>query len=296
MQTTVEELKSANEELQSTNEELQSTNEESNTAKEEMQALNEELMTVNMQARTKTEELSELNNDITNLLNSSEIATLFLSNHLHIKRFTPYVTKIIPLVQTDVGRPITNLSSNLKYEFLVEDVKEVLARLTPKEIEVESINGKWYILRIVPYRTLDNFIAGVVLSFRDVTPLHTLQTQLEGEQEYASSLFPFIREPSLILNNLFQVLSVNQPFLDKFNLEQGQILGRNLFNLGNGKWNTPSLRALLEAASQGNAITDSYLVERPFGASNSKTMKLQANPLRRGNEYRILILLEEVPA
>jgi flagellar motility protein MotE (MotC chaperone) len=109
-------------------------NEESNTAKEEMQALNEELMTVNVQAKAKTEELTELNNDINNLLNSSEIATLFLSNNLHVKSFTPFVTQIIPLVQSDIGRPITNLNFNLKYEHLVEDLKEVLHQLSPKEI------------------------------------------------------------------------------------------------------------------------------------------------------------------
>jgi two-component system CheB/CheR fusion protein len=294
MQSTVEELKSANEELQSTNEELQSTNEESNTAKEEMQALNEELMTVNTQARSKTEELTELNNDITNLLNSSEIYTLFLSNHLHIKRFTPYLTKIIPLVQSDIGRPITNFSSNLKYEHLISDINEVLARLTQKEVEVESANGNWYMLRIVPYRTLDNFIRGVVLSFKEVTPVKQLQKQLAGANEFAADLLNAIKEAALVLNSLFQVIAVNYIFLEYFQLAEEQLIDRNFFNLGNGRWNTEALRQAMEEVLHGKQITEDYQVGRPFGGLGLKPMKLHARRLRRGEDHCILVTLEEI--
>jgi two-component system CheB/CheR fusion protein len=276
MQTTVEELKSANEELQSTNEELQSTNEESNTAKEEMQALNEELMTVNVQARAKTEELTELNNDINNLLNSSEIATLFLSNNLHIKSFTPFVTQIIPLVQSDIGRPITNLNFNLKYEHLVEDVKDVLTRLAPKEIKVESTGRKVYLLRIVPYRTLDNFIGGVVLSFRDITQLKSLQSQLQANQDYAKDMLDTLDNAALVIDKQFQIVSVNPAFLELFHLDEGQLMGRLIYKLGNGKWNRPELLEWLEATLEGYQVQEHFPMEPPYGSIDPQPLKLRA--------------------
>ena len=127
METSQEELKSANEELQSTNEELQSTNEEMITSKEELQSLNEELTTLNAELQSKNEELSDANNDMKNLLDSTQIPTIFLDNNLKIKRFTPYATKIANLIQSDVGRPITDIVSNLEYKDLVEDVRECAA-------------------------------------------------------------------------------------------------------------------------------------------------------------------------
>src|SRR6185295_5916337 len=129
MQTSQEELRSTNEELQSTNEELQSTNEELTTSKEEMQSLNEELQTVNTELQAKVDELSRTSNDMKNLLNSTEIATLFLDNDLNVRRFTPQATRIIQLIPGDVGRPITDLASDLLYPELSADAREVLQRL-----------------------------------------------------------------------------------------------------------------------------------------------------------------------
>ncbi len=142
METSQEELKSANEELQSTNEEMQSTNEEMVTSKEELQSLNEELTTLNYELQSKNEELSEINNDVKNLLDSTQVPTLFLDNNLKIKRFTPYATKIISLIQSDIGRPITDIVSNLQYDGLARDANEVLKSLVFKEIEVQTKGGR----------------------------------------------------------------------------------------------------------------------------------------------------------
>jgi two-component system, chemotaxis family, CheB/CheR fusion protein len=169
LETSNEELKSSNEELQSVNEELQSTNEELETSKEELQSVNEELATVNAELQTKVADLSRVNNDMNNLLAGTGIATLFVDHRLRILRFTPAATKIINLIQSDIGRPVSHIVSNLPgYDSLKEDTQAVLDTLIPKEHEVRSSEGRWYTMRIQPYRTLDNVIEGAVLTFVDI--------------------------------------------------------------------------------------------------------------------------------
>ena len=182
MQTSQEELRSANEELQSTNEELQSTNEELTTSKEEMQSLNEELQTVNTELQAKVDELSRASNDMKNLLNSTDIATLFLDNDLNVRRFTPQATKIIKLIPADVGRPITDLASELRYPELAEDAREVLRTLASAEKPIGARDGRWFTVRIMPYRTLDDRIDGVVITFADITAAKTLEAKLRAKQ------------------------------------------------------------------------------------------------------------------
>jgi chemotaxis methyl-accepting protein methylase len=182
MQTSQEELRSANEELQSTNEELQSTNEELTTSKEEMQSMNEELQTVNAELQTKVDELSRASSDMNNLLNSTDIATLFLDNDLNVRRFTPQATKIIKLIPADLGRPITDLASELKYPKLAEDAREILRTLASAEKPVAARDGRWFTVRIMPYRTLDNRIDGVVITFADITVAKTLEAKLRENQ------------------------------------------------------------------------------------------------------------------
>lgn len=169
MQTTQEELRSMIEELQSTNEEMQSTNEELTTSKEEMQSLNEELQTVNTEMQLKVDELSRSNNDMQNLLNSTDIATVFLDNDLNVRRFTTQATKIIKLIPGDVGRPVTDLASALLYPALVEDVQEVLRTLAFIEKRIVARDARSFAVRIMPYRTFDNRIDGVVITFADIT-------------------------------------------------------------------------------------------------------------------------------
>jgi two-component system CheB/CheR fusion protein len=180
LETSNEELKSANEEMQSINEEMQSTNEELETSKEELQSVNEELATVNAELQGKVADLSQINNDMNNLLAGTGVGTIFVNHQLHIKRFTPAVIQVINLIATDVGRPVRDIASNLAdYNHLVEDVQQVLDTLVPKDIEVQSTLGKWFVLRIRPYRTLDNVIDGAVITFFDVTEMKKAREVLQ---------------------------------------------------------------------------------------------------------------------
>jgi two-component system CheB/CheR fusion protein len=172
--TSQEELRAVNEELQSTNEELQSTNEELTTSKEEMQSMNEELQTVNNELQVKVDELSGLNNDMKNLLNSTDIATVFLTNELKVRRFTTEASKLIKLIGTDVGRPITDLSSILLYPELIKDAEEVLRTLVFSEKQITTTDQQQFVVRIMPYRTLENFIDGVVITFTDISKYSTI--------------------------------------------------------------------------------------------------------------------------
>ena len=178
MQTSQEELKSANEELQSTNEELQSTNEELTTSKEEMQSLNEELQTVNTELQAKVDNLSRVNDDMKNLLDSTEIATLFLEEDLRIRRFTSQAAKLINLIPGDVGRPITHIAAEVLYPELAQDVAEVLRSLIFREKLIGTQDGRWFNARVMPYRTLDNRIDGVVVTLVDMTKSKQMENEL----------------------------------------------------------------------------------------------------------------------
>ena len=174
LETSNEEYKAANEELQSVNEELQSANEELETSREELQSTNEELVTVNSEHQQKIDELTKSNNDINNLLESTEIASLFLDLNLCVRRFTPAVTRIINLRQTDIGRPVSDITTLMETVNIHEHAQAVLERLERKKLEVRDKNDRWYEMRIMPYRTIDNVIDGVTLAFIDITGLRQL--------------------------------------------------------------------------------------------------------------------------
>ncbi len=182
MQSYREELLSAYEEMQSSNEELQSTNEELTTSKEELQSLNEELQTVNYELQMKVEALSWANNDLKNLLESTDIATLFLDNALCVRRFTTQTAKVFKLKTGDAGRPITDIVSDLAYSDLVEDARDVLRTLVFSEKEVTTNDGRWFAVRIMPYRTLENKIDGLVITFTDITKSKLLEAALRKTQ------------------------------------------------------------------------------------------------------------------
>jgi two-component system, chemotaxis family, CheB/CheR fusion protein len=185
LETSNEELKSTNEELQSANEELQSTNEELETSKEEQQSVNEELVTVNSELQQKIDALSKANDDMNNLLAATQIGTVFLDTNLNIQQFTPPVKSIINFIDSDVGRPVRHIVHNLEYEGLVKDIKDVLQTLTPKHVEVRTTEGNWYSMRVIPYRTVQNVIEGVVVTFVDITDRKQAESELlDSEQRY----------------------------------------------------------------------------------------------------------------
>jgi len=188
MQTSQEELKSANEELQSTNEELQSTNEELTTSKEEMQSLNEELQTVNAELQSKVDEWSATSNDMKNLLNSTDIATVFIDNMLHVRRYTSQATHIFKFIPGDIGRPLADIVHKLDYPELQNDAQRVLQTLVFSEKQITSNDGCWYIVRIMPYRTQENVIDGVVITFIDISEAKRLEAELRAARNPGLSL------------------------------------------------------------------------------------------------------------
>jgi len=168
MKSSNEELRSANEELQSMNEEAQSTNEELETSKEELQSINEEMVTVNNELQMKIDELTKVKDDMNNLFNSTEIAIIFLDRDLNIRNFTKEATKLIKMIDSDVGRPLSDIASNLKYDKLLEDVDQVLEKAIFKEIEIETQDGNWLLTKIMPYKTSNNVIDGAVITFNNI--------------------------------------------------------------------------------------------------------------------------------
>jgi two-component system CheB/CheR fusion protein len=254
METSLEELKSTNEELQSTNEELQSTNEEALTTKEEMQSLNEELMTINLQYQNKAEELTQLNNDMKNLLDNTEIGTIFLDNQLNILRFTPQVTRLFNVIPGDVGRSITHIVSNFEYPFLEDAIKEVIEKLVGKELEVSTKKDEWYNLRIMPYRTMDNFISGAVVTFTKITPVKAMENKLASLLDYAINTVDLLPEPTLILDKDKKVLVANPSFLEEFKLKKEEIIEEPLMEIIHNKWKTNKLDDLLSSSKTADVF------------------------------------------
>lgn len=185
MRASQEELQAANEELQSTNEELQSTNEELTSSKEEMQSMNEELQAVNAELRSKLDDLALAQSDMRNLLNSTDIATLFLDKDLNVRRFTERARKIISLRDSDIGRPLGELATSLEYPGLRGDVQDMLRTMVITEREIHSRDGQWYAVRVMPYRTQDDVIQGAVITFVDITAAKTLEARLRGSGDAA---------------------------------------------------------------------------------------------------------------
>lgn len=193
LETSNEELKSTNEELQSANEELQSTNEELETSKEELQSVNEELVTVNSELQSKVDELTLSNNDLSNLFSSTQIGTVFLDLHLCVQRFTPSATKLVNLIDSDIGRPASHIVNNLKNDTLLADAKKVLDTLCTVEKEIQTNDGHWYWMRVIPYRTTENAIAGVVVTFSD------LNEQKRNQQELMKLTVAVEQSPNMIM-------------------------------------------------------------------------------------------------
>jgi two-component system CheB/CheR fusion protein len=178
MRASREELQAANEELQSTNEELQSANEELTTSKEEAQSMNEELQTINGELQSKLDDLALAQSDMQNLLNSTEIATLFLDEQFNVRRYTEQTARVIHLRESDIGRPLSELASTLLYPELDADMKETLRTLAISEKQIATTDGHWFSVRIMPYRTLANVIQGVVITFVDITAAKELEARL----------------------------------------------------------------------------------------------------------------------
>ena len=296
LETSTEELKSSNEELQSMNEELQSTNEELETSKEEMQSLNEELTTVNAELQSKLDDLSQTSDDMQNLLNSTDIATVFLDRDSRIKRFTEKATQIINLIPTDVGRPVRDLMTKLRDPGPLSHAQEVMKTLGTREDEVQTVDGHWYLMRTMPYRTADNAIDGVVVTFVDFDDMKKAQLVRRERDVYFESIFETVREPLLILDFGLHVVSANRSFYRTFESSREKVEGELIYDLGNGQWDIPDLRKLLEEIIPQNASFEGYEVEHDFPDIGHRTMMLNARRITasQGVPGLILLAIEDV--
>jgi len=290
-QTPDEELRSYNEELQSANEELQSMNEELETSKEELQSLNEELATVNAELQGKSEELSSTNDDLRNLLDSTSIATLFLDTQLCVKRFTPEATKVINLDQVDIGRPVSHFKTKLEDENLAQEAQEVLDTLIPKQSEIRSTDGQWYLKRTTPYRAANNFIGGVVVTFIDISERKRAEAEADKAREFAENVVETVREPLVVLDGNLNVVSANQSFYRGFKLTARLTERRSLFELNKRQWDIPELRRLLEKVLTENHGFDNFTVESDLSGHGHAILLLNARRIHRADIGADLILL-----
>jgi two-component system CheB/CheR fusion protein len=291
LQNTIETLQTTNEEFQSTNEELQSTNEELETSKEEIQSTNEELVMVNSELQHKVDQLMEAGNDVSNLLASTEIASIFLDMELRIKRFTPASTKIFRLLNTDLGRPIRDITSSIPSFDICAAADSVLATLDRKEAEVQSDDGRWYRLRIIPYRTMENTIEGVVITFIDITDLKRAFQATEEAKLLADGIVDTIHDPFVILDADLNVRSVNTPFCTFFKVKPDETVNRRIYELGNGQWKIPRLQDLLSTIVAGNTKVTDYVVTHDFPGIGRKTISLNARRIAN-NKYLLLSMID----
>ncbi len=300
-----EEQKSTNEELQSANEELHSTNEELESSKEELQSLNEELQTVNAELQSKVEELSATQDDLRNLLNGTEIATIFVDNDLRVRRFTPEATAIVNLIPSDTGRPLRHVATNLSYDDMITDLEAVLKKLTPREVELQTTEGAWYNMRIMPYRTTDNRIDGAVLTFTNIDDQKRVQASIEETKRKAEDAWDLVRavfdmdpDPMAVLDGDGTVVIANTALSGRLNIAPDDIRGADLFTAENGMLNAESLAPALKAAlEEGKDFSIRALeMETPEG---KERFTVAGRIIRKDADtpYRILLrLAAEGPA
>jgi two-component system CheB/CheR fusion protein len=295
-QASTEELKSTNEELQSTNEELQSTNEELETSKEELQSVNEELVTVNAELQAKIDQLAGMQNDMRNLLDNVSGGLIFLDGSLLIRRFTRDATKVFRLVATDVGRPLADIKGEVEGDSLIAGAQAVLDTLVPWERELTAATGSSYLARIQPYRTVDNVIDGVVMTFADITARVAAEAAVRESRRVAQSIVDTVREPLVVLDAELKVASASRAFYEGFRVTAEETLGRPFSALGDGQWDVPALRKLLEAVQAGREPFDDFAVEREFPRVGHRRLLLSGRGIPgEGSRPPMVLLAIEFP-
>jgi two-component system CheB/CheR fusion protein len=293
-QASNEELKSINEELQSTNEELQSTNEELETSKEELQSVNEELMTVNSELHTKIEQMAGMQDDMKNLLDNIRVGTIFLDRQLLIRRFTREATKVYRLAHSDLGRPLADIRSELSGGDPLADAQSVLETLVPVERELSTPDGCWYLARIQPYRTVDNVIDGVVMTFTDATErVHAIATR--QARDLAEAVVDTVPEPLIVLDSQLQVISANRAFYREFGGAVDDTVGQPFFDVGQHRWDFAALRDLLETVLPRELSFEARVVDHEFPTLGRRTLRLSARRVLMPAGSGELVLLAIVP-
>ncbi|HWI56018.1 MAG TPA: CheR family methyltransferase, partial [Bacillota bacterium] len=270
-----EELQSSNEEVTSANEELQSINEELETSKEELESTNEELTTVNEEMANRNQELNRLNADLNNLHVSINTPILLLGRDLTIRRFTPQAEKLFNLLAADIGRPLGGIRHNLAFPGLEQFITESIDSISLREREVQDKDGNWFVLRVRPYLTLDKQIDGAVLVLTDINALKQKEQEITQARNFAQAIIDAV-PPLLILDPDLHVQTANQSFYHAFGVSPAQTERRLIYDLGNGQWNIPALRQLLEELLPHQRSLQDYEVAHDFEHLGRRTMLLNA--------------------
>ena len=284
-----EELQAAHEEVQSANEELQSINEELETSKEEIQSTNEELSTVNDELQDRNAELSRTIGDLSNFMASTNQAVVFVGRDLRIRRYTPAAESVLNVTTADVGRPIRETRFKIALPDLEPILSDAINALSATERDIQDDQGRWYSLRVRPYRTVDDQIDGAIFVLVDVDML--VRARL-----YAESIFATVREPLIVLDADMRVVTANAAFFRTFRVVPEHTTGRRLYELGNGQWDIPALRQLLEEILPLNHQLGDFEVVCDFDGIGRKAMMLNARRLDQLDlaEPLILLAIEDV--
>lgn len=293
LETTNEELRSALEEVQSSNEELQSTNEELETAKEELQSTNEELTTVNEELQNSNLELTGLNNDLINLISSANIPIVILGSDLRIRRFTPMAEKVLNLISTDIGRPISDLRLNIVVSNLEKTVLDVIDKLEAREFEVQDRDERWYSMRIRPYKTLDNKIEGVLIAWVDIDALKRGVVETRAARDHAQAIIETVYDPLCILDRDLRVRTANRAFYQMFQVTPQQVVGASINEFGEGRWEVPKLRDLLGSVLTQTGRYENFELEAEARGSRHKFMLNARRTYVDDSQAPLLILAME---
>jgi two-component system CheB/CheR fusion protein len=286
-----DEQKAINEEALSVNEEFLSTNEELTTSKEELQSLNEELTALNSQLQETLERQRNTSNDLQNILYSSDVATLFLDRDLNIRFFTPAAKSLFRVIASDIGRPLADLTSLAADSGLLADARKVLRSLTPLKHEIEAGDGAWYNRRILPYRTDDNQIEGVVITFAGVSEIKAAERELQAARAYSDSIIDTIRQPLVVLDEELRVVSANRSFYDIFALEPEKTMGRPLGDTVDQHFEIPGLRGFLDRVQAEPARIEDREIELDLPLLGKRSLLLNARKIRDGSPEKVKILL-----
>lgn len=296
LETANEELRASNEEGMSINEEFRSTNEELQTSKEELQSLNEELRALNSQLQEAVDRQRKTSNDLQNVLNSSEIATVFLDRDLNIRFLTPAAKQSFGLLSSDVGRPLANLSLSVTDLKILDDARLVLSNLTPLHREITTADGACYMCRVMPYRTDDDHIEGVVITFNDVSEMKAVEIQSRDAQVYAESIISTISEPLIVLDDELHVHSASPSFYRYFGATPADTIGRSLQDSDARHLDIPSVIAFIEEIRRGATEIEEHQIEIEVPKIGRRTVWLSAReiPQVSGAKRKILIGMQDV--
>ena len=290
-----EQLVALNDETQLINAELQSTNQELETSKEELQSVKEEMTTLNAELLAKVEELSRSQNDMKNLIDHIDIGTVFLDRQLHIRRFTHAAAGVYRLVKSDVGRLLADIKSDIEEDDLLTDARLVLETLTPCERHVRTVGGASFLARLQPYRTVDDVVEGVVLTFLDISRSVAAEADCQAARQLANDMLQTVREPLLVLDGGLTVIAASHSFHDRFDLVAADTIGCQIFALGNHQWDIPALRQLLETILPGDETFNGLLIDYNFADSGPGKLLLKARCItgEPGGPPLFLLAMEE---